>query len=216
MKSNKLFVLIVIIAAAAVFAGLTLWQKPATTTGGATGVVIDNALLEKAHSPVKGTADAPVTIVEFLDPECEACRALNPIVNRLLEEFPGKLRIVIRYMPFHGNSKWAASALEEAREQGKYTEALNYLFETQPAWANHGQPRPELIARYLKEIGVDDSKLEREAVIAKHGWKIDADREDGVKLGVRYTPTFFINGKMIEEIGYLQLKEAIEKELARK
>jgi len=166
--------------------------------------------LIRPHSPVKGPQSAPVTIVEFLDPECESCRAMHPIVKDLLAEYRDRVRLVIRYVPLHGSSVLAASALEEARELGKYDEALDILFENQPVWGSHQDPKPELIATYLASIGIDAERLKAEYLIPKHRWKIDQDRTDAAELGVRATPEFFVNGVRLSRLGYQPLKEAIE------
>lgn len=173
---------------------------------------INTADLVKDHSPTLGDKSAPVTLVEFLDPECEACRVMDPIVKGLVQEYDGKVFYVVRYMPFHGNSMLAAVSLEEARDQGKYWQALSNLFYNQPQWGDHHNPKPELIAGFLKELGV---KLPNEKeLLKKHQWKVDLDQADGIKVGVKATPTFFVNGRMLNEIGYQEIKSAIESELA--
>ncbi len=179
---------------------------------GATAPAATDALIG-AHSPVKGPVSAPVTIVEFLDPECESCRAMHPIVNTVLEEYGDRVRLVIRYMPFHDNSLLAASALEEAREVGKFEEALDVLFENQPIWASHQDPKPELIAPILADLGIQSDRLERDYVIPKHLWKIERDQADGVRLGIQGTPVFFVNGVRLSGLGYGPLKAAIERAL---
>ena len=213
MKTNKLFIIGAVVAAVLWFAALAVMNKKSASEEVAKGA--DPTFLIRPHSPIKGDINAPVTIVKFADPECEACRAMHPIVKQLLEEYKGKVRVVIRYMPFHGNSKLAASALEEAKEQGKFEQALDALYEKQPQWGDHHMPRPELIPQILKEAGVDEKALDPVAVVNKHGSKIDMDKTDGEAVGVRYTPTFFVNGKMLSEIGYEPLKAAIESELSK-
>lgn len=212
MKTNQLFVIGAVAAALLWFCAFAVWKSKSSEPV-AQGV--DPMLLIRAHSPIKGDMNAPVTLVEFLDPECEACRSMHPIVKRLLAEYQGKVRLVIRYMPFHQNSLLAASALEEAREQGKFDQALDLLFEKQPQWGDHHAPRPELIPVLLKEIGMDEKTLDPKALIAKHGGKVETDKVDGENVGVRFTPTFFVNGKIINEIGYEPLKAAIEAELPK-
>lgn len=215
MSKNRIFLVITIALAVVMFGGLIFWSKTSNNEGSTVDSKIDPSLFIKPHSPIKGSEDAKVTVVEFLDPECEACRAMHPIIKRLLSEYEGKIKFVIRYMPLHGNSRFAAVHLEEAREQGKYDEALDILFERQPEWADHGRPRPDLIPVLLSEIGIDKATLESSNLISKHGWKIDLDQSDGKALGVRYTPTFFVNGEMLSEIGYGPVKQAIEKHLAK-
>ena len=168
----------------------------------------------RPHSPKFGNNMARVTVVEWLDPECEACRALHPAVKRIISEYKDRVLFVIRYMPYHPGSMLAASALEEARERGKFEEALTILFDKQPEWGDHHKPRPELIPTYLVKLGIPVASLDREKVIAKHVEKIRLDQEDGEKVGVRGTPSFFVNEKPLKELGEGPLRAAIEQELA--
>lgn len=216
MKKNRAFLIGVVVLAVIPFLLMTFLSKKTENNESPSipAPKIDSSILIQDYSPVKGDENAPVTLVEFLDPECEACRAMHPVLNTLMSQYAGKVKLVIRYMPFHGNSRLAASMLEEAREQGKYDEALTILFEKQPEWGDHHHPRPELLPGYLTAIGMKKADLDEKRLITKHGWKIDKDQEDGVKAGVRMTPTFFVNGEMLSEIGYEPLKQAIEKALA--
>ena len=79
-------------------------------------------------------------------------------------------------MPLHKNSLYAAAVLEEARELGKFEEALEILFEKQPEWGSHRDPRPELIPAYLQPLGIPSEKLERSYVEQKHAAKSEARR----------------------------------------
>lgn len=215
MKSNKLFVVFVLAAAVIGFFGFSIWKGEAEKEIQQNSERADIQLLIKPNSPEKGTSTGRVTIVEFLDPECEACRAMHPIIKRLLTEYDGKIRFVIRYMPLHGNSKYAIAALEEARQLGKFDEALDVLFERQPEWADHGMPKPELIPEILASVGIDKKRIEDPGLQAKHKEKIELDHIDGMKLGVTRTPTLFVNGQKIYEIGYEPIKKAIESELVQ-
>jgi protein-disulfide isomerase len=175
----------------------------------------DPALLVRPDSPSKGPRDAQVTIVEFLDPECEACRAMHPIVSRVMAEYEGRVRLVVRYVPLHRNSLLAASALEAAGEQGRYWEMLEVLFANQPVWGDHHAPRPELIPDYARQIGLDMAAFEPSYQGIKHRAKVERDRADAERLGVRGTPTFYVNGRRLEQLGYGPLRALIEEELAK-
>lgn len=206
-----MFIVIALVVVAAVFAAV----KFGGGTGGEQKVAtdapaLDPAILIRPHNPVIGAPDAKVTIVEFLDPECEACRAMNGEVKKLLEEYKGRVKLVVRYMPFHQNSLYAASLLEELREAGKYEEALNKFFESQPEWGDHHSPQPGLLAVYATEMGLSKKQTEKEYVTAKHKWRIEMDEKDGTNLAVTKTPTFFVNGRMLFRLGPAPLKEAIE------
>lgn len=214
MNSNKMFIIGVIIAAIAAFAIISRSNKSAETGGSpAPSFNFDPSLLIRDHSYSKGPADASVTIVEFLDPECEACAAMHPIVKSLLQEYEGKVRLVVRYMLFHPNSLYAAALLEEARESGKYDQVMDVFAARLPEWGDHHNPKPELLSGYMVEQGIDKMRTERDYVIPKFEAKIRMDEADGEKLGVNRTPTFFVNGVMLHEIGYTPIKAAIEAQL---
>lgn len=206
---NKLFVALVGLFVAAGFLIFAMMMKDnPQEVALANGADFKN--LVRMHSPVLGNKNAKITVVEFLDPECESCREMNSSVKRLLKEYGDEVRVVIRYMPYHKNSRWAASALEESRELGKYDEALTLLFDKQPEWGNHQNPRPELIVEYLSGLGIDRKKLEPSYLLPKHRGKIDLDSSDGAAFGVNGTPTFYVNGKLVEYVGYGFLKAAID------
>jgi protein-disulfide isomerase len=171
--------------------------------------------LERPHSHALGPGDAKVTVVEFLDPECETCRQMYPMVKHLMAQYPGRVRLVVRYMPFHQNSMLAIAALEAAAEQGKYWEMLDTLFVNQPQWGDHAHPRPDLIPELAAKLGLDMGRFNT-AVGSNNARGIAArDQHDGQALGVTGTPTFFVNGKKLEQLGYEQLQSLIEQALAR-
>ena len=165
----------------------------------------------RPHSPTLGPDDAKVYLVEFMDPECESCRATFSPVKKLLEDYPGKIKLVIRYVPFHANSKFAIKILEAARKQGKYWETLDLLFRYQPDWGDHHSPRPELIWDYLPQVGLNIDQIKQDLEDPATDQIIHQDFEDAKALGVRATPTFFVNGKPLEAFGMDYLREAVQK-----
>ncbi len=181
---------------------------PASATAGTPATSLD-ALLLRSHSPSQGPEQAAVTIVEFFDPECEACRAMYPIVKQVMAEFDGKVRLVIRYMPLHPNSGYAASLLEAARAQNKYWEFLEIVMLRQPEWASHAAPRPELLLSYAPQAGLDVDQLTTAASDPQVRMRISQDERDGRALGANRTPTFFINGRALARLGYEELRAAV-------
>lgn len=175
---------------------------------------VDKTLFAKDYSPRIGRKDAPVQVVEFLDPECESCRAFYPYTKMLLEEFEGKVELVIRYAPFHPNSTLVIKILEAARKQNRYWETLETLFRYQPEWGDHHHPRPELIWKYLPEAGVDVDKIKTDMTDPAIDRMIETELQDVKTLGVRMTPTFFINGKMLGEFSYDALKAEVQNALS--
>ncbi len=175
----------------------------------------DDSIFVRPHSRSMGPQNAKVTVVEFLDPECESCRTIYPMVKHLLGQYEGRVRLVVRYMPLHPNSLYAAGALEAAGEQGRYWDMLEILFQNQPDWGSHHAPRPELIPGYARQIGLDIEAFERSLSADAHRRLVEIDHADGRNLGVTGTPTFFVNGRLLERLGYEPLKALIDEELAK-
>ena len=172
-------------------------------------------LFVRDYSPRFGNPEAKIFLTEFLDPECESCRMLYPHVKNLIKEYDGKVQLVVRYAPFHGNSQIAIAAVEAARNQNLYWEALTLLFERQPEWGSHHHPRIELIFDFLPSIGVDIDRLKLDMRSQKIAEIIKQDSEDLKMLGVRATPTFFVNGKTPKAFGFKHLKNLIDEEVKR-
>ncbi len=209
MKINKFVMGGVAVALIAAFVIAANWYRSEETTQAEQTASQASDRLVRPHSPTLGPATARVTLVEFLDPECEACGAMHPIVKQLLGEFGGQVRLVVRYMPFHPNSAYAASLLEGAREQDKYWELMDVIFARQPEWAAHDAPRPDLLAVYARNLGLDMTRLGATGTSAETERRIKQDAEDGQALGVTRTPTFFVNGKPLPQIGYEPVRAAI-------
>jgi protein-disulfide isomerase len=209
-----LVIIAAIIGANAYRSSVQSERKPTTTA---------NASLIREDSPTLGNADAKVTIVEFLDPECESCRAFNPAVKKLLKEYDGKTRLVVRYMPLHPNSVLAATFTEVAGEEGKYWQAQELLFNKQPEWGTkHGPPTneppvdvPKLFIKYAMELGLDLNKFETAVKENRFAAKLERDKKDGQANGVRQTPTIFVNGRQLARLNESDLKALIEEELKK-
>lgn len=172
-------------------------------------------LFMRDYSPRFGNPEAKVYLTEFLDPECESCRRFYPEVKSILKEFDGKVQLVVRYAPFHHNSKHAIAVLEATKEQDKYWESLEMLFHYQPYWADHHNPKPELVFDYLIQIGLDIDKLKKDMQAPKIQKIIEQDLSDLRTLNVRGTPTFFINGRALENFSVMSLREMIASEVKR-
>lgn len=176
--------------------------------------------LVRPDSPTLGPADAKVTIVEFLDPECESCAQFNPVVKKVLRDYEGKIRLVVRYMPLHPNSTLAASYTEAAGEQGKYWQMQEMLFQRQPEWGTKHGPQPAqppnvfaLFEKYAKELGLDIEKINSAIKEERFAAKLERDKKDGQTVGVRQTPTLFVNGRKLMSLNEANLRSLIEEEL---
>lgn len=172
------------------------------------------AVVADDHS--KGNPDAKVTLVEYLDFECEACGAYYPLIKRLATEFPNDLRVVTRYFPLpgHKNSMTAALAVEAASKQGKYWEMHDKLFETQETWGNKQVPTPQVFEGYAQQIGLDIEKFKADVADPATRARVQRDFDASQKLGNNSTPSLFVNGAKIKNPqSYEAFKALIQAEI---
>jgi protein-disulfide isomerase len=168
----------------------------------------------RPHSQVLGAADAKVYLVEFTDPACETCAAFSPMVKNLMAAHPNQIKLVVRYAPFHPGSDGVVRVLHAATLQGKFWEALEIMYKSQPAWASHHQPQPELLWGFLAQGGIDLERLNKDVQSPEIAKAVQQDLADAQALGVTKTPGFFVNGKPLVQFGYPQLEELVKAELA--
>lgn len=195
--NKRLAIVAAALAAIALFAvGASLYEPTPPVNA---PVQVEETSLVRKHSPIVGKVDAPVTIVEFLDPSCEACRAFYPLVKQTLAEYPNDVRLVVRYAAFHPGSDEAVRIIEAARRQGKFEQVLAALFEKQDEWAAHGNPdlkRAWDAARgagvELMQARLDSVKPEVDAILKQDAADVEANK-------VEQTPTFFVNGVPLTE-----------------
>ena len=154
---RKALILSVLAVVLIVFVGAKTYVTRTKPTPDLSGVSPEIAeALGRAYSPILGPEDAPVTIYEFFDPACEACRAFHPIVKDILAEHGDAVRVVLRYTPLHGEaSQIAIRMLEAARMQGKFEPVLEEVLRLQPQWASHGNMRPDLLLQIGAAAGLD-------------------------------------------------------------
>ncbi len=170
--------------------------------------------LVRFHSPTFGNADAPVHIVEFLDPACETCRDFYPFVKDLMAANPGKIRLSVRYAPFHSGSDQVVKVLEAARKQGKFEQALEALFASQAAWTQHHTAQVDLVWKQLDGLGLDMERLKADMNLPEIARAVAQDLADAKTLNVTQTPEFFVNGKPMPSFGYDELKNLVADALA--
>ncbi len=167
----------------------------------------------REHSQTLGSDDAKVFLVEFTDPACETCAAFSPLIKTMMDANPGRIKLVIRYAPFHEGSDYVVKILEASRKQGKFWETLDVMYKSQAYWASHHNPQPHLLWKYLPQAGLDVKQLEKDmndpAIMAV----IEQDLADIKKLNVRKTPGFFVNGKPLQTFGYRELQELVQSEI---
>jgi protein-disulfide isomerase len=171
-------------------------------------------VLERDGAPVKGPADARVTIVEFFDPACGTCREFNPLLKRFIDQYPGKVRVMARYAPLHPGSDQVVKMLEAAHRQGKFWQALTLLFDSQDRWVINHVSQPNLARAILTSLDLDQDKLTADMNRFDLAKAVQQDVLDSQTLNVRATPEFFVNGRPMPSFGYEQLSQLVEDAVA--
>lgn len=150
-----------------------------------------------------GSAEAKVTLVEYADFQCPACAAYYPSVKALKEKYgeAGKLRTVFRHFPLvqiHFNAALSAQAAEAAGKQGKFWDMHDKLFEGQEMWAS-GDAR-NIFFGYARDLGLDEARFTADLESKEALQKISDSFKEGRNAGVIGTPTFFLNGKILDGV----------------
>jgi protein-disulfide isomerase len=173
-------------------------------------------LIRADSHKLSAAPDGKVTVVEFLDLECEACGAAFPVVERLRKEYEGRVTFVMRYFPIpsHRNAELAAKAVEAAGVQGKLEPMYTKMYETQKEWGDQQVSHEETFRGFAWELGLDMPKFEQDWTSPATAERVDRDRRDGLALGVQGTPTFFLNGERLKVGSYEQFKAALDTALA--
>ncbi|HXE39337.1 MAG TPA: thioredoxin domain-containing protein [Azonexus sp.] len=174
----------------------------------------NRAALIRMHSPTLGKAEAPVVIVEFLDPACETCGAFYPRVKQLLAANPDKIRLVLRYAPFHNGSDKIVALLEAARMQGKFWPVLEALLASQTQWAPRHTAQVALAWPHLEGLGLNMEQMAFDLTSPDIAKVIEQDLADAKTLNVTMTPEFFVNGKPLPSFGFEQLQQLVDDALA--
>ena len=147
-------------------------------------------------SPMKGPADAPITIVEFADYQCPFCARSEGPITQALQAYPTQARFVYKHFPLtanHPQALPAALAAAAAQKQGKFWEMHEILFANQRALS------PEQIDGYAKKIGLDMKRFKADMDSDAVKEQVEADRRLARRAGVRGTPTVFVNGRLLQD-----------------
>ncbi|MCM2307858.1 MAG: DsbA family protein [Sulfuritalea sp.] len=213
MKQKTLFVIAVVLLLLGFIVAALLYNVEKEQQAGQFAAA-NNAALVRMHSPTLGPAEAPVVIVEFLDPACETCAAFYPLVKQIMAANPGRIRLVLRYAPFHKGSDQVVAALEAARKQGKFWQALEMLLARQDDWVQNHSAQVARIWPHLEAAGLDLQKLRSDMAAPEIAGVIEQDLLDAQTLKVTKTPEYFVNGKPLPRFGIEPLKDLIDEALA--
>lgn len=214
--TRRPLILSVFAVSVAVFAAAAWYvTRPAPTIAAVAASSDQPEALIRPYSPILGPEDAPVTITEFFDPACEACRAFYPVVKNIMVEHGDAVRVAIRYTAFHGEtSAEAIRVLEAARMQDVYEPVMEALLREQPQWASHEAPDPDLLLQIAATAGLDAEAARTQMLAPDVVAILNLDSADVETMGIRQTPTFFVNGKALDPFGEAELRALVAEEVA--
>jgi protein-disulfide isomerase len=162
--------------------------------------------ISTTDQPSLGKDTAPVTIIAFTDYQCPSCASMHPSLERVVKEYGDKVRLVTRDFPLtqHVDAFKAAEAAEAAREQGKYWEYIQVLLKNQSLLT------VEKLKGYATEVGLDRTRFDSALDSGKFKESVQHDIDDGLRLGLKGTPTLFINGRRVSVKSYEDLKALVD------
>jgi len=200
MKRYLPFVIVVVVGLATLGSGAMLYRakRPQVKNIPDSQSVPANGDKQSAH--VRGNPDAPVTLEEFADFQCPPCSQFAPFAEELLREYDSRLRVVFRNFPLpgHEHAREAALAAEAAGLQGKFWEMHDTLYREQEAWSKAPNAR-ELFESYAGTLGLNVDQFKNDMDSEKARERVDSDRALADFLGVKVTPTLFINNRPVDQ-----------------
>ncbi|MFN6554709.1 DsbA family protein [Mycolicibacterium septicum] len=191
-------------------------QGQSTAEQPATSEAAGQVVRENSHR-LNSVPDSDVTFVEFLDFECEGCRALYPVIEQLRAEYGDRVNFVIRYFPLqaHVNSERAARAVEAAAQQGQLEAMYKKMYDKQAQWGEKQAPADDVFRGFAVELGLDMTAFDAAYADPATLERVRLDVADGRALGVQGTPTFFLNGTRFQPRSYEDVTTALNKALAK-
>ena len=209
-----LWAIITVVVIGSIF-GIVKLASKSQPAGSDTLAVTISAINDNEN--VKGGKEALATLIEYSDFQCPACGSYYPILKKVSEDLGAKVRFAYRHFPLpqHKNAKLAATVAEAAGKQGKFWEMHDLIFQNQSDWSEE-KNAAILFAKYAQDIGLDLARFQTDIASDDIKAKIENDYKSGVKAGVNSTPSFFLNGKKINNPrNYDEFKNAIEQALGQ-
>jgi Na+:H+ antiporter, NhaA family len=218
IKSFLPFVIIGVVAALTITIAAILYhaKRMAAVTVPKERTVASQAT-DSVH--VRGSADAPVTLEEFGDFQCPPCGRLAGPLQEIEKDYGTRLRVIFRNFPFaiHEHAREAAYAAEAAGLQGHFWEMHDLLYREQANWSKTKDVQP-LFASYAGILGLNLDRFKKDMDSEKVREKIESDQKRGEALGVKNTPTIFINNQSVPptSLNPTALRAAIDAALREK
>ena len=212
MKKNNfvLWAIIAIVIIGSIFGVIKMASKPQVSNSGSNISALTISAINDNEN-VKGDKNAKVALIEYSDFQCPACASYYPILKKVSENLGAQVKFAYRHFPLpqHKNAKLAATVAEAAGKQGKFWEMHDLIFQNQSDWSEE-KNAAVLFAKYAQDLQLDLAKFQTDIASEEIKAKIENDYKSGAKAGVNSTPSFFLNGKKLDNPrNYDEFKNAI-------
>jgi protein-disulfide isomerase len=199
MKRYLPFVIVALVALATLGSGAMLYRAKRPHVLAISGDKTLSAKGDAESLHIRGNPDAPVTLEEYGDFQCPPCGMFAVFLQQLEKEYDSRLRVVFRNFPLtmHAHAREAALAAEAAGLQGHFWEMHDVLYREQEAWSKAPNVR-ELFESYAGTMGLDLDRFRKDMDGEKASARVEADRQRGESLGIKITPTLFINNQPLD------------------
>ena len=212
MKNKiSLWLVVAVVIIGSIFAIIKLASLSPSSESNLTASAISD------NENARGDKTAKVTLIEYSDFQCPACASYYPILKKVNGDLSAQVRFAYRHFPLlqHKNAKLAATVAEASGKQGKFWEMHDIIFQNQSDWSEE-KNASVIFAKYAVEIGLNLEQFQSDLDSDEIKAKIESDYKSGIRAGVNSTPSFFLNGKKMENPrNYDDFKNAIEQALGQ-
>jgi len=185
----------------------------------ATLMVLGMGVLSQVDAQESATEKATITITEYSDYQCPACAYFHPIVKKLKDKYGDQIDLNLKFYPLnnHRFAALAARAAQSAKNQGKFREMHNMIYENQKRWSQSSNPAP-IFEGYAKKLDLDMAEFRNDLNAMETQKTVMQEKQEGVNQGVNSTPTFFIDGQKLEQLPrtFAQFDQIIQQRLDKK
>lgn len=200
----------------AVLVGLGIWALVVFSSGTSSSSTTTITPPKVTATDFQTHPGVKVTLIEYADFQCPACKSYHPILQQLEKDFGDKLNFVYRIFPLktiHPNAINSAKAAYSASKQGKFWEMHDMLFDLQEAWATSANPEPIFVS-YAKKLGLAEEVFKKDYESQEATDFANTSYDTVTTVGINSTPTFFLNGQQIDNPQSLdEFKKLIENAL---
>lgn len=194
MRRALPLIIVIVVGLGAVTGGALLYRSKKSAAAAAAP-----ARSTSTGEHIRGNPKAPVTLEEYGDYECPPCGKLAEPLKKLEADYGDKLRMIFHQFPLivHAHANEAARAAEAAGLQGKFWEMHDLLYREQANWTNKLADAHKMFLSYAGMIGLDVERFTRDLDSEAVKARVEKDQKEGTAIGVKSTPSVFINNKYV-------------------